>query len=160
MKSSVYIESTIPSYLAADPSRDLHFLADQQATREWWDLRRPEFDLYISEAVLAEVSAGDPGAAGRRLDVLKDIPILDATPEADRLAAKLLAQMVLPAKAAIDAQHIAIAVVNGLDYLLTWNCTHIANATLRGRIESICRSSGFTPTIIRTPPELLKEPRR
>ncbi len=158
VKPKVYLETTIPSYLAARPSRDLHLLANQQVTRDWWRRRRA-FDLFISQTVIEEVSAGDPEAAGRRLAFLDGLPILDASPDAYLLATELVGKAALPAKAATDALHISIAVVNGMDFLLTWNCTHIANATLRGKIEFLCRLAGYSPTIICTPLELPGEVR-
>ena len=155
MKPKVYIETTIVSYLTAWPSRDLIRAAHQHITREWWQHGAPEFDLYSSQAVLHESSGGDPEAAAQRLKALEGVAVLELTMEASDLAEQLLEQAALPRKAAVDALHIAIAVVSGMDYLLTWNCTHIANATMRGRIESICRSSGYEPPIICTSEELM-----
>ena len=156
MKPKVYLETTIPSYLTARPSRDLVTAAHQQITREWWDTRRHDFDLFVSQMVIDEASAGDPEATTRRLDVLASLPLLDPQAEGTALAQTLIDHIPLPARAAADALHIAIAVVNGMDYLLTWNCTHIANAALRGRIEAACRSRGFRVPIICTPEELLE----
>jgi hypothetical protein len=157
MKPKVYLETTIPSYLTARPSRDLVTAAHQQITREWWDTRRHDFDLFVSQMVIDEASAGDPEAAIRRLDVLASQPLLDPQAEGTALAQMLIDHIPLPARAAADALHIAIAVVNGMDYLLTWNYTHIANAALRSRIEAVCRSKGFEVPIICTPEELLEE---
>ena len=156
MKPKVYLETTIPSYLTAWPSRDLIRAAHQQSTREWWESRRTAFELYVSEVVLIEVAAGDPIAAAERLDVLKGIPVLEASQDARRLAEELRRSVPLPPRAALDATHISIAVVTGMDFLLTWNCTHIANATLRPRIDAVCHSLGLIPTIICTPIELMK----
>ncbi len=150
------IETTIPSYLAAWPSRDQLRSAHQQLTREWWRDRRPIFDLYVSQLVLQEVGAGDPIAAAERLDVLKGIAVLGSSPEADDLAADLLNEAQLPAKAAVDGQHLAIAVVNGMDFLLTWNCAHLANAILRPRIERFFHSRGLNPPIVCTPLQLME----
>ena len=155
MKPKVYLETTIPSYLTARPSRDLICAGRQQLTRQWWDSRRCEFDLYVSSAVLDEVSAGDPSAAAERLRVLETLPILDLTAEATGLAAALLRSVPLSAKSSIDALHVAIAAVGGMDYLLTWNCRHLANATLRHTIATIITDSGFEPALICTPDELL-----
>src|ERR1700722_7902147 len=157
MKSRVYVETTIPSYLTAWPSRDLVRAAHQQITREWWDQRRSEFELFISQFVLRECQAGDPTAAAERLEVLQELPLLEQTDEATKLAQALLEQVPLPERAAVDALHIAVATVHGMDYLLTWNCTHIANAALRDPIESVCRASGYEPPVICTPEELLSE---
>jgi len=157
MKPRVYLETTIPSYLTAWPSRDLVRAAHQQITRDWWDRRRAVFELYISQVVLRECQAGDATAAAERLKVLQDLPLLEQTEEATRLAQALVDRVPLPERAAVDALHVAIAAVHGVDYLLTWNCTHIANATLRDPIESVCRENGYEPPAICTPDELLAE---
>jgi predicted nucleic acid-binding protein len=152
----VYVETTVPSYLTAWPSRDLVRAAHQQVTREWW-ARRAAYDLYISELVVRECEAGDAGAAAARLDVLSDLPLLGQSETVAILARDLIIEVPLPEKATADALHIATAAVHGMDYLLTWNCTHIANATLRGRIETVCRHHGFEPPTICTPQELPTE---
>lgn len=157
MKPRVYLETTIPSYLTAWPSRQAVMAGHQQTTKEWWDTQREDFELFASQFVIDEASLGDPDAARRRLEALANVPLLDLSEEVYSLANGLVRRVPLPAKAAADSLHIAIATVNGMDYLLTWNCTHIANATLRGRIEMICRDCGYEPPVICTPEELLKE---
>jgi hypothetical protein len=157
MKPRVYLETTIPSYLTAWPSRDVVMAGHQQTTREWWETRRQDFDLFVSQFVVDEAGLGDPDAARRRLEALADVPLLDVSDDIYALANELVRGVPLPAKAATDSLHIAIATVNGMDYLLTWNCAHIANATLRGRIEMVCRGAEYEPPIICTPEELLKE---
>ena len=154
MKPRVYVETSILSYLTALPSRDLIVAAHQQLTIEWWS-KREGFELFLSEA--AEVQRGDPGAVKRRSDAAAEAQILSATEDAQILAAELLVAAAVPKKAAIDAAHIAIATVNGLDFLLTWNCRHIANAVMRPRIEAVCRSKGFQPPVICTPEELFPQ---
>lgn len=155
MKPKVYLETTIPSYLTAWPSRDLIKAAQQQITHEWWQ-NRGKFELYVSQIVIREASGGDTVAAARRLEVLTDIDVLEVTREANALARELIVCNSLPPRAVFDALHIAVSVTNGLDYLLTWNCTHIANAAMRGRIESVCRQMGYDPPIICTPNELME----
>lgn len=157
MKSSVYIETTIPSYLTAWRSPELVMAANQEATRKWWDESRAKFELFISQLVIGEISNGDPEAVKRRIAVVENLPELTLTDKAEALAAKLLLGAALPQKAKADALHIAIATVHGMDYLLTWNCTHIANAIMRPKIESICRAAGYEPPVICTPPELVEE---
>lgn len=154
MKPTVYVETTIPSYLTAWPSRDVVRAGEQQVTRDWW-AQRFEFELRISSLVLLECGAGDAEAATRRLAALDGVPVLAQTPEVETLAQTLLQEVPLPPRAAADALHIALAAVNGVSYLVTWNCTHIANATLRPRIEALCRRSGYEPPVICTPKELL-----
>lgn len=156
-KPRIYLETSVISYLVARPSRDLIVAANQQMTHEWWEMRRTAFDVFISELVVQEVSNGDITAAQRRLEVLANIPLLILTPEAVMLADRLIQEGPLPLKAGADAMHIAIATVNGMDYLLTWNCTHLANAAFRARIEQLCREQGYEPSIICTPQELLEE---
>jgi hypothetical protein len=131
--------------------------AHQEATRTWWDEQKDSFDVFISKAVTEEASAGDSDAAQRRLEVLKDIPELDITDEARDLAKMLIANTPLPEKAQIDALHIAVATVHGMDYLLTWNCRHIANATYRHPIDAVCESAGYQAPILCTPLELMEE---
>jgi len=157
MKPSVYIETTIPSYLTAWRNPELVMAANQEATRSWWDTSRPKYDLFISQLVTDEASSGDPEAAKRRLAIIDDLPELDISEQAEALAAQLLASAALPEKAKTDALHIAVATVHGIDYLLTWNCKHIANAALRPKIESVCRAAGYEPPIICTPLELMED---
>ena len=154
IKPSVYIETSLVSYLTARPSRDLLVAAHQQLTVVWWDEQRTRYELFTSQVVLAEARAGDPEAAQRRLAVLERLPLLDVADTAIALAARLVTEQALPAQAAQDALHLAIACVHGMEYLLTWNCTHLANARLRSRIEQVCRDAGYVPPIICTPEEL------
>ena len=156
MNPKTYIETSIVSYLTAWPSRDIVRAAHQQVTRDWW-ATHGSFDLFTSQFVLDEAAAGDEGAASGRLAALEDAVLLEVTEDAIILAENLVAGGALPPKARVDALHVAMAAVHGMDYLLTWNCKHIANASLRGRIEDLCRAAGFEPPIICTPLELPKE---
>jgi predicted nucleic acid-binding protein len=155
MRPKVYLETTVPSYLAARPSRDLRVAAHQEITRDWWESRRSDFDLYISELVLEEVRAGDGQLAGRRLELLAGLPILPATSEILELAKELITKGPLPRKAAGDSVHIAVAAVYGCEYLLTWNCRHIANAELFRAIRRVIDEYGYDVPILCTPEELL-----
>lgn len=156
MKPKVYLETTVPSYLTAWTSRDLVMAAHQQVTREWWDNRRADFDLFVSQLVLQEAAAGDPDAAARRMELIRDIPILKVSEAAAELAQELARRVPLPERAALDALHIGVATVNGMHYLLTWNCRHIANATYQPRIGLVCRGLGYEPPVICTPEALLE----
>lgn len=149
-----YVETTVVSYLTARPSRDLVIAAHQQITHEWWDQRRQDHELCVSQLVLKEAGAGDPQAAKERLDVLKTMLLLDTTAEAIALAESMVQTGVVPAKAFPDALHIAIAAEQKVRFLLTWNCRHMANATMRPIIEAACAANGFTAPIICTPDEL------
>jgi predicted nucleic acid-binding protein len=137
MKARVYMETSVIGYLTGRPSRDLVTAAHQQITHDWWECRN-RFDLFVSQAVLAEAARGDRDAAARRLEVLKEVTVIPVTDEATDLAERLISEQAVADKAAIDAVHVAVAVVNGMDYLVTWNCAHIATA---GRRASRRRSS-------------------
>ncbi len=156
MADRVYIETTFVSYLTARPSRDVVFAGHQQITREWWDTRRANFELCASQLVVDEAAAGDPRAAQERLEILKDMTLLETTLEALAVAKALIRAGALPPKAADDALHIAIAATNGVPFLLTWNCRHLANATMRPSIDAVCAAAGLKPPIICTPEELLE----
>lgn len=158
MRPSVYIETSILGYLAMRPSAHLVTAANQQVTREFWDEHRSRFDLFVSLAVLDECMAGDKEAAAEREVFLDGIPVLEVSEEVLLLGESLMAGIPLPEKAAVDAVHIAVAALNGLDYLVTWYCKHIANPALRGRIEEVCRTAGFIAPVICTPPELIEVP--
>lgn len=151
----VYLETSIISYLAARPSRDLITAARQQLTNEWWTHRRSAFEPCISELVVAEAAAGDPDAADRRAELLRGLPLLSISEEATALARNLLQSAGLPPRAGADALHIAVAACHGIDYLLTWNSTHIANAELRPKVERACRDYGYEPPVLCTPDELM-----
>ena len=157
MKRRVYIETSIVSYLASRPSRDVVSAGRQQLTHSWWEMRRPVFDLVISELVLKEVRAGDSGAAARRMAFVANLPLLDITEQATELAATLIERVPLPPQAAVDAAHIAVAAYHGVDFLLTWNVAHIANAALRRRVEDVCRAQGYQAPILCTPDELMED---
>jgi hypothetical protein len=156
-RGRIYLETTIISYLAARPSRDLRVAAHQQATAEWWAGRRHDFALYVSQLVLEEAAAGDADAAARRLGLVEGLDLLNLTDACLVLAEKLVADGAIPAEAEADALHIAVAAVHGMDYLLTWNCRHIANATMRTRIQASCFEAGYDAPVVCTPEELLEE---
>ncbi len=155
-KPSVYVETSVISYLASRPSRDVIVAGHQQITLEWWDAR-DDWRLFISPLVLREAGGGDAEAATRRLSFAQGLAVLPITDAAQTLATVLLAGAALPAKAAEDALHIAIAAVHRMEYLLTWNCRHIANASKRLMIATLCEQQGYRPPIICTPEELLGE---
>nr|VFJ70016.1 MAG: hypothetical protein BECKFW1821B_GA0114236_11778 [Candidatus Kentron sp. FW] len=156
MNSSVYLETSIIGYLTSRISHELVTAANQQLTRDWWDRHSENFDLLISPFVVDECGAGDSDAARERLDVINGILELDVTDDVRALAKDFVDKIPLPAKAEVDALHVAVATVHGVDYLLTWNCKHIANATLRQRIEAICWDHGFESPTICTPQELME----
>jgi predicted nucleic acid-binding protein len=157
MKKSVYLETTISSYLASRPSRDLILAAHQAITREWWERRREDFDLYVSQYVVDEAGDGDSEAAARRLRALEGIPVLETTAAVVSLGEALVRARVVARRAAIDALHLAVASVHGMDILLTWNCKHLANAERVPEILRVIRAHGHEPPIICTPEELMGE---
>lgn len=157
VKPKVYLETTVISYLTARPSRDIVVAAHQELTRQWWDQRRKDHHLVVSEVVIREATAGDSEAAERRSAALAGIDVLEVGEAALELAKELVRRRAVPEVAAEDALHIAIAVTNGVDYLLTWNCTHLANAAMRRAIDDACIALGYEPTVLCTPEELIEE---
>jgi hypothetical protein len=156
MMRSVYIETTIPSYLAAWQSPQIVMAARQQITHDWWNHHRKNFELFISQIVLDEASGGDPEASAKRLEILRDIDVLEPPADVDEIVETLLKEAALPENALNEALHVAIAIGNGMDYLLTWNCRHIANATLHDRMASACEALGLELPVICTPEQLIE----
>lgn len=151
----IYIESTIPSYVVARPARDLIQAAHQQLTRDWWDLQREKHELLTSQLVLDEIARGELEMANRRLALLADVALLESTEEARHLTRSIMDSGLLPAKAEGDAAHIALATVHEMDILLTWNCRHIANASIVGRLRRMVAEHDYTLPEIYTPAELM-----
>ena len=158
MKNRIYIETSVISYLTARLSNDLTVAAHQRVTADWWEQRREAFDLVISNFVVLEALRGDAEAAFERMAILENLPRLAENEAVENLANLLLKERALPAKARLDALHIAVAAVHEVDYLLTWNFKHIANAEMLGQIEVICRTFGANPPRICSPLELLEKP--
>lgn len=154
MSRKVYIETSVISYLTARPSKNVIEAGHQQSTYLFWDRNR-QFDLFASELVLAECSAGDSDAAGKRLAALQGIPLLEITAQCIELAKDLVLTGIVPTKASEDALHISIATVHFADYLLTWNCRHIANPEIQARIAHNFRLKGLFLPFICTPEELI-----
>ncbi len=151
---TVYIETSIIGYLASRPRDDVIFQARQELTRIWWNARREQYRIVVSQLVLDEAGAGDQEAAAERLEFLDGIPLLDVTdPRIDLVADALLAAHLLPAKARSDAEHVATAAVHGVDYLLTWNCKHIANAETLPGVYRLLTDLGYSSPLIVTPEE-------
>jgi hypothetical protein len=151
----VYLETSFISYLTSRLSRDLIVAGHQQITQEWWDTRRFSFELYTSKLVIDEATAGHEEAAQKRLDVLQKIPLLEFTDEVLTLSEQLLTKGPFPEIAAGDALHVAVATVHGMDFLLTWNCRHIANAEIARQATAVCNAKGYDIPRICTPEELM-----
>ena len=157
MNKSVYIESSVISYLTARPSRDLVIAGHQAVTTEWWDERRLRYDVYVSPLVVEEISAGDASEAEERLRVIADIPSVAIAAKAESLAFALLASNAVPEYSARDALHIAIAATQGIDYLITWNFKHINNASTRTMVVNVVSNSGLVCPVLCSPEELMGE---
>ncbi|WP_041431567.1 type II toxin-antitoxin system VapC family toxin [Synechococcus sp. PCC 6312] len=155
MSETVYIETSILGYLTARSTKNLILAANMELTKDWWELRRSDFSLYTSEAVLDEVAQGDPLIAPQRLAILRNIPLPSLNKAVEDLAVHFLALSSLPAKAKVDVIHIAAATIHGMDYLLTWNCKHIANAQIQGKLAEISLAFGYVLPILCTPNELM-----
>jgi hypothetical protein len=155
MSETVYIETSILGYLTARPSRDIVVAANIEVTREWWETRRSAFQLYSSQAVVKETSQGDTEIASQRLEIIRNLALLDLNQSVLNLAEQFLERSSLPSKADVDAVHIAAATVHGMDYLLTWNCKHIANAQIQRKLAEISLNLGYELPILCTPYELL-----
>jgi hypothetical protein len=154
----VYLETTVLSYLVAVPSRVPTVHAHQLVTARWWAVARERFEIVVSIVTLNEASAGDPGMARARLNLVANLPAIPVTDEAEQLASYLVRSGALPPKALGDALHLATATANGVEYLVTWNLKHLAGAVVRRRLENALRSRGYDPPTICTPEELLGDP--
>lgn len=154
-KTTVYVETSIVSYLTARPSRNLIALARQVMTREWWENRRDDFQLVTSRLVIAEAALGDAVAAAKRLSSLENLEILGINPTIEAIAAEIVARHLLPPKAEADALHIATAAWHGVDFVLTWNCRHIANAELLPSVFDYLATQKLKVPLIFTPEEFL-----
>lgn len=152
---TVYLETSFISYLVSQPSRDLLVAAHQQTTHEWWTARFHEFDCFISQIVIDEASAGNATEASKRMDLIKDFPVLEFTDEAESLAMAIISSGKFPRNSNRDAAHMAIAAANDIDYLLTWNCKHLANAQIIRKISIVFNNEGFNMPVICTPEELM-----
>lgn len=157
MLGTIYIETTIPSYYVARPSRDIIQLARQKLTRKWWDESRGSYQLYTSQVVLEEAGEGEPLKARERLEMLAGVGLLDIDHEVIELGADLIRTGILPSMAAQDALHIACAGIHRVNFVLTWNCKHIANPHLRERLRACFLRQGIDLPIICTPEVFLQE---
>jgi hypothetical protein len=156
VKQKVYIETSVISYLTAKPSRDLIIAGHQKTTYDWWHKAKPKFDCYISQIVIEEISFGDKNAALKRLEIVKDITDLGYSLEINDLALQYLKLLNIPEKAKFDAFHLAYTVLFNIDFLLSWNCKHIANAVINSKLRDFnIENSLFVPFLC-TPQELLE----
>lgn len=152
----VYLETTIPSYLVTRPSRDLVVAGHQQVTSEWWETAKERFELFVSEAVLQEIILGEPEMAARRREIVEELPILELNEDVRHLVRAYEKELGMTGQAKADVIHIAFAVAYEMDYLVTWNCAHIANGEVIRRLLQINQRLNRPTPIILTPEELLE----
>ena len=155
MKPTVYLETSVISYLTSEPSRDIIIAGHQQITHDWWNNHRQRFDLYVSEVVLKEIRLGNREMAKKRLDIVRDLPDLGLPEGIETLAESLITEGPLPSKAIDDALHISLAAVHEIDFILSWNCKHIANLFIQKDLAKILAKRGFRLPIIGTPESLM-----
>ena len=156
MKEKVYIETSVISYLCSRPSRDLIAAANQEVTREWWEKERPRYDCFVSELVVKEAAGGDSDAATKRQAVIAQLNEIEVDSTVADVASELLLQTGFPHKVADDLTHIAIAAVYGMNFLLTWNCTHIANPHWLPKVTAVLAELGYDAPEVCTPQALLE----
>lgn len=154
-KATLYVETSVVSYLTAWPSRDLVVAAHQQITHDWWNNHAAQYELFVSEAGYEEAKRGDPDAAARRLAILRPLAVLEITSDMRVLAEVYSRRMALQERAAADALHMAIATYHSMEYLVTWNCRHIARASVIRQLGQVNSEMGFTSPTICTPEEPL-----
>ncbi|MBC6472667.1 MAG: type II toxin-antitoxin system VapC family toxin [Hormoscilla sp. GM102CHS1] len=157
MSETVYIETSILGYLTARTTKNAIVASNIALTKDWWELRRSAFTLYVSQLVMSEAARGDAEMAAARLKAISGLPLLEVTSAVGELASQFMLRSNLPDKASDDSIHIALATVSQIDYLLTWNCKHIANAQLQKKLREISGDFGWTLPIICTPYELMGE---
>lgn len=156
MKPKLYIETTVISYHMSRPSRDLIIAAHQQVTHDWWELALPNFEAFISPIVLEEISRGDAQAAKRRIESISGCPLLEVVSEVRELADSYFTGIDVPEKARADSYHLALAAWHGMDFLVSWNCTHIVSGRVKRIIEEINLFRDIRTPIICTPEELME----
>jgi hypothetical protein len=155
-RRTVYLDTTIPSYLTARSRRDLLSARRQRITRVWWERHRARFHLRVSYRVIKEALAGHPLFANQRVRILDSIEILPSDPRSGELVTHLVGDGLLPRKASADAEHIAIAAIHSMHYLLTWNCRHLANPYIARNVVRTCERFGFSCPEICTPEQLMR----
>lgn len=144
------------SYYTSKPTRDIIVLAHQEITRQWWPMAIRRFNVLISEVVIEEAGSGDQEAAKRRLEELRDFPHLELNDKVEKMARVYMEKLEIPKKSFRDAAHLAVACVHNIDYLVTWNCAHLANGELIKKLMKINESFGIHTPIICTPEELME----
>jgi hypothetical protein len=155
-KQSIYIESSVISYLTAKENRDLIIAARQKITRNWWKRIADSAELFISTYVIDEIAQGDSSASEIRLKAIKNCNVLPASDEITFLSKEYFRRMQIPDHAMYDSLHLACAVLNGIDIIVSWNFKHIANPTIRHILRTINDKLGYETPEITTPEELME----
>jgi hypothetical protein len=155
--TTLYVETSIVSYLRQRPISQVVMAARQLLTHQWWDEERRNYELVTSQYVLDEAGEGEPSLAAARLELLKGIPLLPLDPGIVVIADEILSRAILPPKAPIDALHIAVVAYHRIQYLLTWNCKHLANARILPRVHEVLADLGYPIPIICTPEEMVSD---
>jgi predicted nucleic acid-binding protein len=154
--AKVYIETTIPSFYH-EVRTEPEMVARRKWTREWWDEHRSGFELAASDAVLDELERGDYPVKDDALELVEDVDLLPITLEVGEIVQVYIEHRVMPNDPVGDALHLALASYYKCDFLLTWNCRHLANANKFDHIRRINTLLGlFVPSLV-TPLELLGE---
>ncbi|MBN1943826.1 MAG: type II toxin-antitoxin system VapC family toxin [Phycisphaerae bacterium] len=156
-KPTLYLETTIVSYLTARPSRDIVILGHQETTRQWWETKRSEYRIFISPFVIEESSAGDPAASRKRIQILEEMDVLPVNSSLEKLSQELQKYLEIPDKARLDAIHLAFSILYELDYLLTWNCSHLANANALRKLARMAKERNYWLPIVCTPDEMISD---
>ena len=159
-KLSVYLETSVISYLTSKPSQNIVTLANQQVTRQWWEKERNLYDLFISGSVLDEISQGDAKASSSRLEKVKEIKVLSIDNQVQELSNLFIESRLIPPKSYEDALHLSYTIVQKIDILLTWNCKHLANLEILRMLQNICNPLNLTLPDICTPYMLTKRGKR
>ncbi len=154
---TIYLETSFISYLVALPSRDLIIAAHQQITSDWWNTKRNQFECFVSQFVLDEISLGDSNEVHKRNEITKTLKVLEVTKEVEQLTAAIVSSGIIPQKAQNDAAHIAVATIHDVDYILTWNCKHLANAHILKKVRTVCMDNGYTAPEVCTPEVLMED---
>lgn len=152
---TIYIETSIVSYLRQRPSSQVVMAARQLLTHQWWNDERAKYQLVASQFVIDEATAGDSVLAAERLAALDGVPLLPLDPEIANIADEIMLRAILPPKARTDALHIAVVAHHRVQYLLTWNCRHIANGRILPKIHKVLNDLGIQVPIICTPEEMV-----
>jgi hypothetical protein len=155
-RPTVYVDTSVPSYLTGRPARELQLRRHQWVTCLFWNAHNSRFEMHVSPRVVDEVQAGDPAAAQKRLEVISSLPLLKITDNVEGLTALILKKTGLPKSAKADAEHVAIAATHEIEFLVTWNCKHLANPSMTTKVARACERAGFRSPEICTPEVILR----